>query len=350
MSQQSQNQHGITLTIRQAGDIIEHLVKTGCKRPVMLVGAPAVGKTASIEGIVARNNWGMETLHPVLSDETDFNGSIKNYDDHAEFIPFAQAARLEKATKTTIFLLDDFGQARQNIQACVMRVPTNNELGGRKLSDKVFTVVCTNDRTHGAGVSGLLEPIKSRFIIIHVKPNLNEWIEDFAIPSGVEQSIISYLRLRPENFYRWEPTANIQNSPTARGWGMVNDCEKSGMPDKLQLAAYAGAVGEGAAIEYVGHKRIYQEIPTVDSVALDPHGTPIPTSPAAMFALAGAIGASLTRKNFGRIMEYVHRMPMEYGVLCIRDAVKHTPTLVTTAEWTKFRMSDLGKLCIGEDW
>lgn len=337
------------VTTRVAASILSKTVAASI--PTLLVGSPGIGKSDIGEQVADKLNCLYITSHPVIEDETDQNGmpSVNKKEGYAEWLPFEEKYNLLNATEDTLWHIEDIGQARPAMQASYMKTLLNRTIGNKKLPDCVKIMASTNGRTDRAGVGGMLEPVKGRFEILHVKPDLNSWVEDFALPQGIHHAIVSCLRLRPEIFARFEPTADITNSPTPRGWARVNALMDIGLAAGEQVPAFAGAVGEGAAVEYTGHLRIYQELPSFDEIVLDPAGAPVPESPAANYAIAGAVAHGATRENVGRVLQYLQRLEPEFGVLGVRDSVRRNRNLINTPEWTAFTATDLGKLCIGED-
>ena len=59
--------------------------------------------------------------------------------------------------------LDDLGQAPMSVQAAAMQLILARRINGFKISDKVIFMAATNRREDKAGVTGILEPVKSRF-------------------------------------------------------------------------------------------------------------------------------------------------------------------------------------------
>jgi len=317
----------------------------------LLVGAPGVGKTDVYTKIAADEGMELVVMHPVVADPTDFKGLpwVNQGSDEARFLPFGDLAKLCKTTKKTLVLLDDIGQAPPAVQAAVMQLLLKREIDGHKISDKVVFAAATNRREDRAGVSGILEPVKSRFAtILHVEPDLESWL-DWALQSGIEESICAFLRYRPEMLHQFSPTANITNSASPRTWASLDKQVKLGLPREAELHAYSGSVGEGAAVEYTGFKRCYTELPEWDEILNSPDVARIPATPSALYAVATSIAFQVDRKTFKDVIIYINRMPEEFGVLTIRDAVRKDPKIVNSPAWVAFLQSGLGKLCTGND-
>ena len=92
----------------------------------------------------------------------------------------------------------------------------------------------------------------------------------------------------------------------------------------------AGTVGSGPAAEIVGFLRIFRNLPSVESVLLDPEGTPVPEDPATLYALSGALARRANSMNFEQIKKFIDRMPAEFNILAVNDAAKRDPDIKNT--------------------
>ncbi len=123
------------------------------------------------------------------------------------------------------------------------------------------------------------------------------------------------------------------------------------LPNAIQAAAVAGAVGEGAATEFLAFLKLYRELPNVDQILIDPNSVEIPTAPNVLYALAGALAHKTTDTNFSRVAQFVERMVAadkgEFAVLTVRDAINRHPTIVHTQAFVKLATGELGSLISG---
>ena len=99
---------------------------------------------------------------------------------------------------------------------------------------------------------------------------------------------------------------------------------------------FAGTVGTGAATEFSGFLRMVRELPNIDAILLNPTGEPVTDSPAAQYAVASALAQRASDTNFDRICLYLERMPTEFRVLSVRDAILRDPRIKYTAGYTRW--------------
>ena len=106
---------------------------------------------------------------------------------------------------------------------------------------------------------------------------------------------------------------------------------------EAEYECFKGAVGEGAAAEFVGYLRIYRKLPNPDVVLMTPTTSDVPTDPAVCYAMSGALANRATASNVDRYVTYLERMPPEFSVLSMSTAVRRDPSLANTKafiNWT----------------
>jgi len=319
--------------------------------PVLITGAPGIGKSDIVDG--ARMDAGADLIlsHPAVEDPTDTKGLPWIVDGHAVFTPFGDLRRAVDATRPTVWFFDDLGQASPAVQAAKMQLLLARQVNGHVLPDCVTFIAATNRRTDRAGVSGILEPVKSRFAtIVELTPDLNDWCT-WALAHGVPAEVIAFLRFRPDLLSAFVPTADLQNSPSPRTWNHVGKLLTLDLPATVQATAIAGAVGPTAGTEFCAFLQMFRELPSVDAILVDPNGTPIPDKPSTLYALCGALAYRATAANFARVATFAERLLSnrkgEFGSLLVRDAVRRTPDLQHTAAYVRLSCGELGRLITG---
>src|SRR5271156_851581 len=136
--------------------------------PILITGAPGIGKSDIVAAAAVDAKADLILSHPAVADPTDAKGLPwpgKNGTE-ATFLPFGELAQAIKAKNPTVWFLDDLGQASPAVQASFMQLLLARRVNGHVLPDCVTFVAATNRRADRAGVSGILEPVKSRFATI----------------------------------------------------------------------------------------------------------------------------------------------------------------------------------------
>lgn len=320
--------------------------------PVLITGAPGIGKSDIVEQAAIESDADIILSHPAVSDPTDAKGLPWVVDGAATFLPFGELQRALDATKRTVWFLDDLGQASPAVQASYMQLLLARRVNGHVLSDHVTFVAATNRRTDKAGVTGVLEPVKSRFgSIVELQTDVDEWCK-WAIDRDLPPELIAFIRFQPDNLCKFAASADLVNSPVPRTWSHVARILSLQLPAGIQHAAIAGAVGDGAAVEFSAFLRLYSELPSVDQLLIDPDAITIPTQPATLYALSCAVAHKATKQNFGRVARFAQRLADdsrgEFAVLMIRDTMQRHPEVTKTTAFVKLATGDLGDLISGK--
>jgi ATPase family associated with various cellular activities (AAA) len=322
------------------------------REPVLITGKPGIGKTDSVDQACERALADLIVSHPVVNDPTDYKGLPWIKDGNATFLPFGDLQKLISAKKLTVYFLDDLGQATPAVQAAAMQLLLARQINGHKVSPHVVFVAATNRRTDRAGVSGILEPVKSRFAtIVELEADVNDWCM-WAAASGIAPEVIAYVKFRPDQLSNFQPSADMVNSPSPRTWAAVSRLLALNLPRSLQVPAFEGAIGHATAVEFVGFLRIFADMVSPDLILTSPDTAPIPSEPSALWAVSTAIAARVAPASMPRFCRYLERVQKEgraeFAALSMQAATARDAKLTSTAAYVKAMAGPLGQLMIGE--
>jgi len=321
---------------KQLANFLEIALKE--KLCVLIKGAPGTGKTEIIEQSCRKLNHDMILEHPVVSDPTDYKGLpfVDKKGESAHFLPFGNLNRLIHTKKPTVFFMDDLGQAPPAVQAACMQLMLARRINGHRLSDNVVILAATNRQKDRAGVTGMLEPVKSRFAtIIELEPNVDDWVE-WAYRNDVPNELIAFISFRKNLLHDFKPTSDLTNSPSPRTVFNVARLINAGISEESYYEIISGAAGEGFATEFITFVKMAKELPTVEYMLANPEKFDIPADPGTKYAMAVALARSATIKNKTAIFKIAERLPKEFEVLLIRDAILLEKKLQKTIEYTKW--------------
>jgi hypothetical protein len=96
-------------------------------------------------------------------------------------------------------------------------------------------------------------------------------------------------------------------------------------PQAVHMACYTGIVGQAAALELTGFLRVFAEMPSVDQVLLNPATAPVPEDLSALYAITTALARRADENTLTLIYTYLKRLPPEFVVVGITDAVHRDP-------------------------
>ncbi len=328
--------------------------------PILITGSPGIGKSDIVAS--AAHDVGADLIisHPVVSDPTDAKGLPwpDKEASEAKFLPFGDLARAIKATKPTVWFLDDLGQAPPSVQASYMQLLLARRVNDHVLPECVTFVAATNRRTDRAGVTGVLEPVKSRFAsIVGLDVHLDDWCA-WALNANIQPEVISFLRFRPELLCKFEPSADLTNSPVPRGWAHVSKLMTHGCAHTETLG---GAVGAGAAGEFTAYLKTYKQLPDIDALLANPEepglmnayaGVKLPTDPAVLYAMVTALAMRASSATAAALIVIAERLMGkgrgEFAALLLRDTVRRDKGIAKTKAFIQMANGPVGKLITGE--
>lgn len=318
--------------------------------PLLVVSSPGCGKTDIIKQVVASMGLTLMIVHLVVRERVDFGGMpwvhIKESTGEmvADFVPFGQFLSMINAQEKTVVFFDDFGQASEDVQKAIMQILLERSLNGHKISDNVTFLAATNDRGHKAGVAGILEPVKSRFVtIVSLDVDLYEWIE-WAIDNDMPKELVGFLSYRPNYILAFDATKDLVNSPCPRTLANVGKIMLGGYPEEAYYELFQGASGKAFATEFVGWLNVFRSLPATPAEVLeDPDGIDLDriTEPSAMYALCSAVGELCGKHDQAEnVYRFARRIPKEYGKFLVLMATTKNPELKECAGYIDWAVED----------
>lgn len=325
--------------------------------PVLITGSPGIGKTSIVRQAAAEAENDLVISHPAVSDPTEPGGFpwAEKGAKVATFLPFGETARVLNSTRPTTWFWDDLGQASPAVQASFMPWLLARENRGMRLPDHVTILAATNRRTDRAGVTGILEPVKSRFGggIVELEADLEDWATWALQQSHIPPELVAFLRFKAGEgmLNRFVASADLVNCPTPRTWEAAGRLLGLTLPPDVEAEALKGAVGDAAATELMAFLAMFRQLPSIDAILMDPDNAPIPSETSILYAVSTALASKASEKNLVRVGKYAQRLVDaqhgEFATLMLRDAVRRNPELQTTPAFVRLVSGELGKLIGG---
>lgn len=320
---------------------------------VLITGAPGLGKSSIVEQACDAAGADLIISHPVTADPTDAKGLPWKCEgrDAATFLPFGDLERALAATKRTVWFLDDLGQATPAVQASFMQLILARRVNGHTLPNCITFVAATNRRSDRAGVSGILEPVKSRFAtIVELEAHLDDW-RRWAIQSGIDPRVIAYLSFRPGQLHDFRPSPDMTNSPCPRTWAAASRMLQLGLEPALLMPALSGALGDGTAIEFVAFLQLWHDMPNPDAILMAPDAGDLPTRPEVLYAIVVALATRVNATCVGAFCRYLERLVKdgrgEFAALGVNLMLTREPRLANTPDFVRAAVGPIGDLIVG---
>jgi len=295
-------------------------------RPAFLWGAPGVGKSDILKLLAKLLKRQLIDVRALLLDPVDIRGIPMITEDGDT--RWAPPSFLPKGKGKYILFLDELNAAPPLVQAACYQLVLDRKVGEYELPKDCIVIAAGNRETDRAVTSRMPTPLANRFIHIDFDVDMDDWIK-WALTTGIQTEIIAFLRYRPELLHQFDPQKNEKAFPTPRSWEFTSQILKvAGSAVEYDLVS--GIVGEGAASELIGFLNIFRSLPDPDLVIMAPDKADVPTDPATLYAICGALAHRASDQNFVNIVKYANRLPVEFSVLLVRDAIERDETLVST--------------------
>ena len=81
---------------------------------------------------------------------------------------------------------------------------------------------------------------------------------------------------------------------------------------------------------------MYRNLPNPDLIIMSPDTVEVPEDPGTLYALSGALVKKAGLQNFDNIIRYVRRMPAEFSVLTVKDAINKNKDLTNTRSFIEW--------------
>lgn len=296
------------------------------QQPVFLWGAPGVGKSQVVAQVAARHGLTLVDVRAVLLDPVDLRG-IPRIDAQGGAV-WCPPSFLPRSGQGVLFL-DELNAAPPLVQAACYQLILDRKLGEYTLPEGWVIIAAGNRESDRAVTHRMPSALANRLVHLDFEPDLEDWL-DWATQAGIDARLRAFLRFRPKLLHAFDPSRNEKAFPSPRSWEFVSRILRAGARWATLRDLFKGAVGEAAAVECLGFLELCGRMPDVDEVLADPGQTPIPEDPAVMYALCESLARRASDTTMPSLAVVAGRLPVEFGVLLMRDAAATDPDIVET--------------------
>ena len=230
------------------GDYVISLEK---QRPLFLMGPPGIGKTAIMEQIASELGVGLVSYSMTHHTRQSALGlpfiakkiyGGKEYDvseyTMSEIIASVYDMMEETGLKEGILFLDEINCVSETLAPAMLQFLQYKIFGRHQVPEGWIVVTAGNPPEYNNSVHEYDIVTWDRLKRIDIDPDYSVW-KEYAYQKGIHPSIISYLDVKKDNFYKIETTVEGKTYITARGWSDLSDMiqlyEKNNLPVKLSL-------------------------------------------------------------------------------------------------------------------
>ncbi len=207
-----------------------YIIPIEAQRPVFMVGPPGIGKTAIMKQIAQEMEVGLVSYSMTHHTRQSAIGlpfiAKRTYDEKeyeiseytmSEIIASVYDMIEETGNKEGILFLDEINCVSETLAPAMLQFLQYKIFGRHCIPEGWIVVTAGNPPEYNNSVREFDIATLDRLKKIDVEPVFDIW-KEYAYNSGVHPSIITYLEIKKDDFYKIETTVDGKSFVTARGW------------------------------------------------------------------------------------------------------------------------------------
>ncbi|EEC91119.1 ATP-binding protein [Holdemanella biformis] len=243
----------------------EYEIESKNQRPLLLIGPPGIGKTQIMEQISKECQIGLVsytiTHHTRQSavglpfiQEKEFQGKTYSITEYtmSEIIASVYSKMEETGLKEGILFIDEINCVSETLAPTMLQFLQNKTFGNQKVPAGWIIVAAGNPSEYNKSVRDFDVVTMDRIRYIHVETDYYVW-KEYAISKHIHPMILSYLELKPNNFYTVSTSVDGMEFVTARGWEDLSYLLYS--YEKMLLE-----ISQDTIYEYLHHEDIAEDV------------------------------------------------------------------------------------------
>ena len=217
------------------------------QRPIFLLGAPGIGKTAIMEQIASELGIALVSYSmshhtrqsalglPFIKHEKygDMEYDVSEY-TMSEIIASIYEMMMESDITEGILFLDEINCVSETLAPSMLQFLQYKTFGRHHVPSGWIIVTAGNPPEYNKSVREFDVVTLDRLKVMEVSADYETW-KKYALERGVHSAIISFLDINRDYFYFMETTTKGRLYITARGWEDLSDILKLYEEDKIKV-------------------------------------------------------------------------------------------------------------------
>lgn len=333
----------VTLTPSEGSELIVGLYQANAyDRTPLFRGAPGIGKTSFVKSAYEKlrevyPEFKYVEINPTMpADEVGGIPDLIRKEGEPTTTDYALPAWFPRDPDSRgILCLDDMAQGDKMMQTTLANLIQAKNLRTHPLP-KGWMIVGTGNRAEdNAGSNKLLTHLGDRLTMFTIEADPQAWIDDFAIPNGVDERVISFIKQYPDKLNQFD--AKAEKCATSRTWAAVSSrmayidsIKDTPNHEKFATAILAGELGMGEACVFWAYCKIWGNTPDTDNILANPTTASIDYEMDIKYATAMSIAKRMDASNMANALTYMERLDSDLLPMVVKIGIHNTPELKET--------------------
>lgn len=302
------------------------------RRPAFLWGPPGIGKSQVVRQTAQGMGLDLIDIRAVLLDPVDLRGLPRISPEGLS--QWCVPAFLPQKGRGILFL-DELNAAPPLVQAACYQLVLDRRLGEYVMPEGWSIIAAGNREQDRAVTHRMPSALANRFVHLDFCVDHGEWLA-WAARNRIASEVVDFIRFRPALLHDFDPKQDALAFPTPRSWEFVSDMMAATPALDLLRELVEGAVGKGASAEFIGFVKIRRNLPEPQTILDHPETIEIPEDPGVLYAICEMLGQSVQEDSIKAMITFASRLPAEFSVLLIREAVRKNNDIVNTSAFTNW--------------
>lgn len=295
--------------------------------PVMLWGAPGVGKSTIIRNLAKKFGVGFIDIRLSQREPVDVRGLPIPTQDGVEWRVSSEWPR--DPNSKGIILFDELTSADRSLQVAAYEIILDRRLGDLyKVPDGWYICGAGNRAVDRAVAYTMSSALANRFMHLELENDAEDWVR-WAQNNGIHPAVTGFIKYRPALLFSQEGEDLERGWPSPRSWAKVSSMVKILNGKELE-SAVSGLIGKGAAAEFMAFHKIFGNSENIREMLLNPKKKiKIPEKADQRYAMCSAVSYYLlhgkTEEEFAALLDGFFRvslaMPSDFAALLMTEAI-----------------------------